>query len=182
MLVGKKVFTVTSTTSSISREETLSKDMFEAVKKRNITGDQAGVDGILDEGKVNLGTFVEEGGKKRTVLKMLLEDCVNGDKIVQRQLDQNVRQLEVDKDSIEYGTQIAFEGIFGMDNSLKQMVVVKELLGLRTSAKEGEQRDAFTRCIFTCPVLLVQQPRDSFIFNSHFLQIPGSSFAFSPIG
>ena len=151
MLVGKKVFTVTSSTSSsISREETLSKDMFEAVKKRNITGDQAGVDGILDEGKVNLGTFVEEGGKKRTVLKMLLEDCVNGDKIVQRQLDQNVRQLEVDKDSIEYGTQIAFEGIFGMDNSLKQMVVVKELLGLRTSAKEGEQRDAFTRCLSTC--------------------------------
>ena len=156
MLVGKKVFTVTSsTTSSSSREETLSKDMFEAVKKRNITGDQADVDGILDEGKVNLGTFIEEGGKKRTVLKMLLEDCVNGDNIVQRQLDQNVRQLEVDKDSIEYGTQIAFEGIFGLDSSLKQMVVVKELLGLRTSAKEGEQRDAFTRCLSTCPVLLV---------------------------
>ena len=155
MLVGKKVFTVTSSTSSISREETLSKDMFEAVKKRNITGDQADVDGILDEGKVNLGTFLKEGGKKRTVLRMLLENCVNGDKIVQRQLDQNVRQLEVDKDSIEYGTQIAFEGIFGMDNSLKQMVVVKELLGLRTSAKEGEQRDVFTRCLSTCPVLLV---------------------------
>ena len=60
MLVGKKVFTVTSTStsSSISREETLAKDMFEAVKKRNITGDQADVDGILDVGKVNLGTFV----------------------------------------------------------------------------------------------------------------------------
>ena len=154
MLVGKKVFTMTSSTTS-SREESLAKDMFEAVKKRNITGDQADVDGILDEGKVNLGTFLKEGGKKRTVLKMLLEDCVNGDNIVQRQLDQNVRQLEVDKDSIEYGTQIAFEGIFGLDSSLKQMVVVKELLGLRTSAKEGEQRDAFTRCLSTCPVLLV---------------------------
>ena len=163
MLVGKKVFTMTSSTSSISREETLSKDMFEAVKKRNITGDQADVDGILDEGKVNLGTFVEEGGKKRTVLRMLLEDCVNGDKIVQRQLDQIIRQLEVDKDSIEFGTQIAFDGIFGMDNSSKQMAVVKELLDLRTSAKEGEQRDAFTRCLSTCPVLLVQQPRKFFI-------------------
>ena len=145
MLVGKKVFTVTSSTSSISREETLAKDMFEAVKKRNITGDQADVDGILDEGKVNLGTFLKEGGKKRTVLRMLLENCVNGDKIVQRQLNKNVRQLEVDKDSIEFGTQIAFEGIFGMDNFWNQMVVVKELLDLRTSAKEGEQRDVFIR-------------------------------------
>ena len=69
MLVGKKVFTVTSSTSSIRREETLSKDMLEAVKRRNITGDQAGVDGILDEGKVNLGTFVEEGGKKNVVVE-----------------------------------------------------------------------------------------------------------------
>ena len=145
MLVGEKVFTVTSTSTTSSREESLAKDMFEAVKKRNITGDQADVDGILDEGKVNLGTFLKEGGRKRTVLRLLLEDCVNGDKIVQRQLDQNVRQLEVQEDSIEFGTQIAFDGIFGMDNSSKQMAVVKELLDLRTSAKEGEQRDVFIR-------------------------------------
>ena len=78
---------------------------------------------------------------------MLLEDCVNGDKIVEEQLDQSVRRLEVNENSIGYGTEIDFGGVFETDSSPKQMLVVKELLDLRAGSREGEQREAFTRSI-----------------------------------
>ena len=146
MFPSKKVFAVASI-----REENLSKvlqDIIDAVKKSNITGDQTDIIQILNERKINLGTHhVTEGGRKRTVLKMLLEDCVNGDRIIEQQLDQNVRKLEVNENSIAYGTEIDFGGVFETDGSLKQMLVVKELLDLRACSKEGEQREAFTRCI-----------------------------------
>ena len=123
-------------------------DMVDAVKKSNITGNQEDIVQILNERKINLGTHHQtEGGRKRTVLRMLIEDCVNGDKIIEQQLDQNVRKLEVIENSIEYGTEIDFGGVFETDGSSKQMLVVKELLDLRAGSKEGEQRDAFTRCI-----------------------------------
>ena len=146
MFASKKVFTVASI-----REENVTKvlqDIVDAVKKSNISGNQEDIVQILNERKINLGTLHQtEGGRKRTVLRMLIEDCVNGDKIIEQQLDQNVRKLEVNENSIEYGTEIDFGGVFETDGSVKQMLVVKELLDLRAGSKEGEQRDAFTRCI-----------------------------------
>ena len=144
MFSSKKVFAVASI-----REENLAKvfqDIVDAVKKSNITGNQADIVQILNERKVNLGSRLTEGGRKRSVLRMLLEDCVNGDKIVEEQLDQSVRRLEVNENSIGYGTEIDFGRLFGTDGSLKQMLVVKELLDLRAKSREGEQREAFTRC------------------------------------
>ena len=145
MVPSKKVFAVASI-----REENLAtvlQDIIDAVKTSNITGNQSDIVQILNERKVNLGTHLTEVGRKRTVLRMLLEDCVNGDKIVEDQLDQNVRRLEVNENSIGYGTEIDFEGVFETDSSPKQMLVVKELLDLRASSREGEQREAFTRSI-----------------------------------
>ena len=143
MFPSKKVFAVAS-----MREENLAKvveDIVDAVKKSNTTGNQEDIVQILNERKVNLGTRLTEGGRRRTVLRMLLEDCVNGDKIIEELLDQNVRRLEVNENSIEYGTEIDFGRLFETDGSLKQMLVVKELLDLRASSREGEQREAFTR-------------------------------------
>ena len=145
MFPSKKVFAVASI-----REENLAKvfqDIVDALKKSNITGNQADIVQILNERKVNLGSRLTEGGRKRSVLRMLLEDCVNGDKIVEEQLDQSVRRLEVNENSIGYGTEIDFGGVFERDGSPKQMLVVKELLDLRAGSREGEQREAFTRSI-----------------------------------
>ena len=143
MFPSKKVFAVAS-----MREENLAKvveDIVDAVKKSNLTGNQEDIVEILNERKVNLGTRLTVGGRRRTVLRMLLEDCVNADKIIEELLDQNVRRLEVNENSIEYGTEIDFGRLFETDGSLKQMLVVKELLDLRASSREGEQREAFTR-------------------------------------
>ena len=143
MLKTKKVF---SAAASI-RDGGL-QDFVKAVKKSNLTGNQMDVVQILNEKQINLGNYLTEGGKRRTVIRILLEDCVNGDKIIEEQLDQNVRRLEVNENSIEFGTEIDFRGVFETDGSakqVKQMLVVKELLDLRAGSKEGEHREAFTR-------------------------------------
>ena len=146
MFQSKKVFAVTSIGEENMRK--VLQDIVEAVKESNITGNQGDIVQIFSDRKVNLGTrlMTDEGERKRTVLRILLEDCVNGDKIIEELLDKNVRRMEVNENSIEYGTEIDFGRLFGTDGSLKQMLVVKELLDLRARSREGEQREAFTRC------------------------------------
>ena len=119
-------------------------DIIVAVEESKKSGDHSGIHEILNNRAINLRSRIEEDGEQRTILKKLLDDAVNGDKIVERQLDKNVEQIGVSENSVEHGTQIEFEGIF-KDGSPRQTQVVKELLDLRACSIEGEQRDAYTR-------------------------------------
>jgi len=119
-------------------------DIIVAVEESKKSGDHSGIHEILNNRAINLRSRIEEDGEQRTILKKLLDDAVNGDKIVERQLDKNVEQVGVSENSVEHGTQIEFEGIF-KDGSPRQTRVVKELLDLRACSTEGEQRDAYTR-------------------------------------
>jgi len=120
-------------------------DIIAAVEESKKSGDHSTIHEILNNGKINLRSRIEENGvKQKTILRKLLDDAVNGDKIVQSQLDKNVEQIGVSENSLEHGTQIDFEGIF-KDGSPRQTRVVMELLDLRASSSEGEQRDAYTR-------------------------------------
>ena len=116
-----------------------------AVEESKKSGDHSEIYEILNNRKINLRSRIkEEEGEQRTILKKLLDDAVNGDKIVERQLDKNVEQIGVNENSLDHGTEINFEGIF-KDGSPRQTRVVKELLDLRACSREGEQRDAYTR-------------------------------------
>ena len=119
-------------------------DIIVAVEESKKSGNHSGIHEILNNRTINLRSRIEEDGEQRTILKKLLDDAVNGDKIVERQLDKNVEQIGVSENSVEHGTQIEFEGIF-KDGSPRQTRVVKELLDLRACSTEGEQRDAYTR-------------------------------------
>ena len=119
-------------------------DIIVAVEESKRSGDQSKIHEILKNRKINLRSRIEENGSSRTILRKLLDDAVNGDKIVEQQLDKNVEQIGANENSLEHGTQIDFEGIF-KENSPRQTRVVKDLLDLRASSKEGEQRDAYTR-------------------------------------
>lgn len=120
-------------------------DIIAAVEESKKSGDHSKIHEILNNRKINLRSRIEEeGGEQRTILKKLLDDAVNGDKIVERQLDKNVKQIGASENSLEHGTEIDFEGIF-KDGSPRQTRVVKELLDLRACTSEGEQRDAYTR-------------------------------------
>ena len=103
---------------------------------------------ILDKRQINLRSRIieEEGKTSRTILRKLLDDAVNGDRIVEHQLDKNVQRVGATENSLDFGAQIDFGGIFKED-SPRQTRVVKELLDLRASSSEGEQRDAYTRFI-----------------------------------
>ena len=68
--------------------------------------------------------------KKKTFARELLENTVNGDKIVKRELDIHVNATCRDEDSIHYAIEIDFEGIF-CEESPKQSTVVKDLLELQ---------------------------------------------------
>ena len=119
-------------------------DIIVAVEESKRSGDQSKIHEILKNRKINLRSRIEENNSSRTILRKLLDDAVNGDKIVEQQLDKNVEQIGANENSLEHGTQIDFEGIF-KENSPRQTRVVKDLLDLRASSKEGEQRDAYTR-------------------------------------
>ena len=119
-------------------------DIIVAVEESKRSGAQSKIHEILKNRKINLRSRIEENGSSRTILRKLLDDAVNGDKIVEQQLDKNVEQIGANENSLEHGTQIDFEGIF-KENSPRQTRVVKDLLDLRASSKEGEQRDAYTR-------------------------------------
>ena len=120
-------------------------DIIAAVEESKKSGDHSKIHEILNNRKINLRSRIEEEeGEQRTILKKLLDDAVNGDKIVERQLDKNVKQIGASENSLEHGTEIDFEGIF-KDGSPRQTRVVKELLDLRACTSEGEQRDAYTR-------------------------------------
>ena len=119
-------------------------DIIVAVEESKRSGDQSKIHEILKNRKINLRSRIEENGSSRTILRKLLDDAVNGDKIVEQQLDKNLQQIGANENSLEHGTQIDFEGIF-KENSPRQTRVVKDLLDLRASSKEGEQRDAYTR-------------------------------------
>ena len=119
-------------------------DIIVAVEESKRSGDQSKIHEILKNRKINLRSRIEENGSSRTILRKLLDDAVNGDKIVEQQLDKNVEQIGANENSLEHGTEIDFEGIF-KENSPRQTRVVKDLLDLRASSREGEQRDAYTR-------------------------------------
>ena len=68
---------------------------------------------------INSGTpIVEEIDgirKNRTILRKLLEDGVNGDKIVEKELDIHVSELCDNKNSVDYALEVDFEGILYKD-------------------------------------------------------------------
>ena len=134
-------------------EETLKvpEDIVTAVEDSKRTGDHTEIHSILNSRQINLRSRIVEGGKRRTILKKLLEDAVNGDRIVEQQLDKSVNQIGENENQLNYGIEIDFGGIF-KESSSRQTQVVKELLDLRASSREGEQREAITRLV-THPVI-----------------------------
>jgi len=123
-------------------------DIIAAVEKSLESGEHLEIHEILDKRQINLRSRIieEEGKTQRTILRKLLDDAVNGDRIVEQQLDKNVQRVGATENSLDFGAQIDFGGIF-KEGSPRQTRVVKELLDLRASSSEGEQRDAYTRLI-----------------------------------
>merc|ERR1712004_396144 len=124
------------------------------------TGEHLEIHEILDKRQINLRSRIieEESKTSRTILRKLLDDAVNGDQIVEQQLDKKVQRVGATENSLDFGVQIDFGGIFKED-SPRQTRVVKELLDLRASSSEGEQRDAVE----------VPGARDSATMRSHTL-------------
>jgi len=121
-------------------------DIIEAVEKSKETGDHTEIHNILKDRRINLRTPIEEEidgvSQKRTIARKLLEDAVNGNKIVKKELDIHVTATDDKEDSINYALEIDFEGIL-CEDSPKQTMVVYDILDLRI-AKRSENVEAFT--------------------------------------
>jgi len=125
-------------------------DIIEAVERSKDSGDHSEIHNILKDRQINLRTGIEEQidgdkSKKRTIARKLLEDAVNGNKIVKKELDIHVRATDDKEDSINYALEIDFEGIL-CEDSPKQTMVVYDLLDLRVE-KRSENNEAFTSLI-----------------------------------
>ena len=95
----------------------------------------------------------------------MLEDSVNGDKIVKKELDIHVKEMDENKDSIKYALKVDFTGILN-GSTTKQTMAVFDLLDLRI-ARGTDNMEPYTRLI---------RPKDTFIPNLLF-----SYLSFSPI-
>ena len=71
----------------------------------------------------------------------LLQNAVNGNKIVKRELDIHVNATCRDEDSIEYAIDIDFNGIFH-EESPKQSSVVKDILELQMSIRKTQKKQS----------------------------------------
>ena len=121
-------------------------DIIEALEESKATGDHREIHTILNNRNINLRTNIHDSDTKKTILRKLLMDAVNGDKIVEEQLDKSVRQVGENENCIDYGTEIDFEGIV-RTGSARQTRVVKELLELRASSQWGGPREAYNRLL-----------------------------------
>merc|ERR1711970_277225 len=121
------------------------KDIIDAVEKSKESGDHAEIHKILTNRNINLRFPIKEEDKTRTIARKILEDAVNGNKIVKKELDDHVKELDDKKDSINYAVEVDFEGILCKD-SFKQTMVVYDLLDLR--AEDGnDNTQPFTNLI-----------------------------------
>merc|ERR1712013_414717 len=93
----------------------------------------------------NLRSPIEEEDKTRTIARKILEDAVNGNKIVKKELDDHVKELDDERDSINYAVEVDFEGVL-CEESYKQTMVVYDLLDLRAE-KANDNMQPFTNLI-----------------------------------
>jgi len=121
------------------------KDIIDAVEKSKESGDHAEIHKILTNRNINLRSPIEEEGKARTIARKILEDAVNGNKIVKKELDDHVKELDDKKDSVRYAVEVDFEGIL-CEDSYKQTMVVYDLLDLRAE-QENDSMLPFTNLI-----------------------------------
>merc|ERR1712013_227596 len=75
----------------------------------------------------NLRSPIEEEDKTRTIARKILEDAVNGNKIVKKELDDHVKELDDKRDSINYAVEVDFEGVL-CEDSYKQTMIFKEII------------------------------------------------------
>ena len=81
----------------------------------------------------------------RTIFRKLLEDSVNGDRIVEHELDNLITaDPRINENSIDYSIDLNFEGIF-KEESPNQTRVVNDLLDLR--AEHREHWESLTRLV-----------------------------------
>jgi len=112
-------------------------DIIDAVEKSKETGDHTEIHKILTNRNINLRSPIEEEGKTRTIARKILEDAVNGNKIVKKELDDHVKELDDKKDSVNYAVEVDFEGIL-CEDSYKQTMVVYDLLDLRAEQETSK--------------------------------------------
>jgi len=121
------------------------KDIIDAVEQSRETGDHAEIHKILTNRNINLRSPIEEEDKTRTIARKILEDAVNGNKIVKKELDDHVKELDDKRDSINYAVEVDFEGVL-CEDSYKQTMVVYDLLDLRAE-KANDNMQPFTNLI-----------------------------------
>lgn len=121
------------------------KDIIDAVEESKESGDHEQIHNILRNRNINLRTPIEEEDQTRTIARKILEDAVNGNKIVKKELDNHLTELDDKIDSVNYAVEVEFEGVF-YEESDKQMMVVYDLLDLR-SEKGNDNMEPYTNLI-----------------------------------
>jgi len=83
--------------------------------------------------------------KKRTLFRKILEDTVNGNKIVEEVLNTYIKTTAENENDANYGIEIDFSGLASVDpqKGMMQTTCVNELLDLRAKAK-GSRADIYS--------------------------------------
>ena len=84
--------------------------------------------------------------KKRTLFRKILEDTVNGNKIVEEVLNTYIKKTTENENDANYGIEIDFSGLAPGDPQKGQMqtTCINELLELRAKAKGTKEADIYS--------------------------------------
>ena len=84
--------------------------------------------------------------KKRTFFRKILEDTVNGNKIVEEVLNTYIKKTTENENDANYGIEIDFSGLAQGDPQKEQMqtTCINELLELRAKAKGTKEADIYS--------------------------------------
>jgi len=107
-------------------------DLSEIIRETNNCGDHSKLLKVIQEKKLSLMSHIKhgEGDESRMLLKKLLDDVVNGHKIVKAILDNCVGETCEEEDSIDFAIKIDWSGMFNSKQN-NQTDLLFHLLNIR---------------------------------------------------
>ena len=128
----KKMEDYVTTIDQMSFSDKGYEDLSEIIRETNNTGDHSKILKVIQEKKLSLMSQIKHGesDESRMLLKKLVDDVVNGHKIVKAILDNCVGETCEEEDSIDFAIQIDWSGMFNSKQN-NQTDLLFHLLNIR---------------------------------------------------
>ena len=173
----------------LSLQEPLKNDTQKEIHEAIFKGDHKTIIAIFShpEKEVTLRCCYEEPetGERKTMMRKLLKEATNGNKIVENILNSYIRPSCDNEDSVNYNIELDFNGISDK-NSNQQMICIYDLLDLKAKNQKHAGALKGKSLFYVCPFMIdllffvCRFDKASTIGNIYCLQMEESGAIFLP--